>query len=230
MVAITSFSLASTLVLLFFHFSLNLAVPTVSTAGNEATLESRGGGSDVAGNLFNSVVIGLATTEAQSGLLKAFGASSPTCCDSYPATSGCLFNAGTDQVGNPWMACYFPGTETIYDFDVEAMNCIINLHYTQDDACIDIAGSVCAQGYGGGLMAGQMSWIGKGHAKADQISAAQSVTYQAAAASMKGIEISYANGSSVGKGAIDLELVDPKAGDFALTEGMYFDGHMGGDC
>lgn len=47
---------------------------------------------------------------------------------------------------------------------------------------------------------------------------------------MKGIEISYANGSGIWKGAIDLELVDPKAGDFALTGGMYFDGHMGGNC
>lgn len=79
-------------------------------------------------------------------------------------------------------------------------------------------------------MAGQMSWIGKGHAKADQISADQSVTYQAAAESMKGLQISYANGSSIGKGAIELDLVDPKAGEFALTEGMYFDGHMGPDC
>ena len=128
------------------------------------------------------------------------------------------------------MTCYFPGTETIYDFDVGAMKCIINLHYTQRDACIDIKGSVCANGYGGGLMNGEMSWIGKGHQKADQISADQSVTYQAAADSMKGIGISYLNGTNVGKGAVDLELVDPKAGQFALSEGMYFQGHMGGDC
>lgn len=226
----TSFYIVSTLLFLLLQSRLYVAIPTISPTSNDIILESRGGGSDVAGNLFNSVVIGLASTEANSGLLKAFGASSPTCCDNAPPTSSCLVNAGTDQAGNHWMACYYSGTETIYDFDVDAMKCIINLHYTQDDACIDIQGILCEQGYGGGLMAGQMSWIGKGHTKADQISAAQSVTYQAAADSMKGLQISYANGSSIGKGAIDLELVDPKAGQFALTEGMYFDGHRGSDC
>lgn len=153
----TTFSPISPLVFLL-HLSIpSLAIPTRSTTSNKATLEPRGGGSDVAGNLFNSAVIGLATTELNSGLLKAFGASSPTCCDSYPSDSGCLVNAGTDQVGSHWMACYCPGTEIIYDIDVDAMKCIINLYYTQDDACIDISGSVCGQGYGGGLMAGQMS-------------------------------------------------------------------------
>ena len=56
------------------------------------------------------------------------------------------------------MACYYGGDEEIYDFDVAAMDCIINLHYTQEDACIDIKGSVCGNNYGGGLMRGQMGW------------------------------------------------------------------------
>lgn len=226
----TTISKISTLALLLLQTSLNAAIPTTSTTSDSAALSPRGGGGDVAGNLFNSIVLGLTANEIDAGLLSVFGASSPTCCDDYDASDGCLVNAGTDALGHQWMACYFTGTEMIYDFDAAAMDCIINLHYTQDDACIDIKGSVCAQGYGGGLMAGQMSWIGKGHAKADQISADQSTSYQAAANSMVGIQISYANGSDIGKGAIDLELVSPSAGEFALVEGMYFDGHMGGSC
>ena len=70
------------------------------------------------------------------------------------------------------------------------MNCIINLHYTQDDKRIDIAGSVCAAGYGGGLMRGQMEWWG-GNIKADQLSAVDSATLQAAAWSMLNVGISY---------------------------------------
>lgn len=146
----------------------------------------------------------------------------PTCCmDSH---SGCLFNSGKTDEGQLWQACYYPGTEQIFDYDVAAMDCIINLHYTQEDACIDVAGSMCANGYGGGLMRGQMGWAGKNQ-KADQISAQDSRTFQAAAASMANVKIDYAKGENA---AISLVTVSSENG--LLTNLIMFDGHKGSDC
>ena len=225
-------SLALTFIPLLLHVNFLGALPSSFNAVDypEPLIAWGSAGSAITGDLVNSLVIGVSTTEAKSGLLKALGAKTPTCCDSYGDTSGCLVNAGTDKNNNHWMACYFPGSEEIFDFDVDVMKCIINLHFVQRDSCISVEGSECAKGYGGGLMAGQTSWIGKGHAKANQLSGDQSVTYQAAAESMKGVKIDYMKGHTVGKGAVDLELVDPKAGQFALTEGMYFYGHRDSEC
>ena len=71
-------------------------------------------------------------------------------------------NAGVASNGQPWQACYFAGSDNIYNFDVEVMQCLINLHAAQDDNCIDVAGSVCGSDYGGGIMKGQVTWIGPG--------------------------------------------------------------------
>ena len=178
----------------------------------------RGAGSAL-GAIFDAGVQG-----ASSGALATVFGSPPTCCDSADgALGGCLVNAGTDSNGNKWMACYYPGTEQIFDFDVAAMDCIINLHYVQDDACIDIAGSVCGNDYGGGLMMGHMGFLG-GNIKADQISALDSVSFQAAANSMLDVQIDY----NTGPQAIDLVL--PDAQDNTLRIEIQFQGHKAKDC
>lgn len=122
------------------------------------------------------------------------------------------------------MACYDEGTEEIYDFDVAAMKCIIDLHYRQADVCISIAGSVCANGYGGGLLRGQMGWWG-GNSNADLISDQDSKTFQAAADSMKGVKIDYSNPVNA---AIQVVVVSDTNG--LLSSTVEFDGHQGRDC
>ena len=161
---------------------------------------------------------------ASSGALSTIFGGPPTCCDSGDgALSGCHLNTGKDSNGNNWMACYYPGTAQIFDFDVAAMKCIINLHFVQDDACIDVAGSVCGKGYGGGLMLGEMGYWG-GNIKADQISAADSISFQAAAESMLDVQIDYDYGGQ----AIDLVLPNSQ-GDVLRIE-MAFQGHKAKEC
>ena len=121
------------------------------------------------------------------------------------------------------MACYYPGTARIFDFDVATMKCIINLHFVQDDACIDVAGSVCGNGYGGGLMLGEMGYWG-GNIKADQLSAEDSISFQAAADSMLDVEIDYDYAGQ----AIDLVLPDSQGNVLRIE--MMFQGHKARDC
>ena len=161
---------------------------------------------------------------ASSGALATVFGAPPTCCDSGDgALGGCLVNAGKDSNSNRWMACYYPGTEQIFDFDVAALKCIINLHFVQDDACIDVAGRVCGNGYGGGLMLGEMGYLG-GNIKADQISAQDSVSFQAAADSMLNLQIDY----NTGPQAIDLVLLDSQ--DDALAIEIQSRGHEAKNC
>ena len=182
------------------------------------TRTRRGAGSALE-DIFEASVKG-----ASSGALATVFGGPPTCCDSGDgALGGCLVNGGKDSNGNRWMACYYPGTEQIFDFDVAAMKCIINLHFVQDDACIDVAGSVCGNGYGGGLMLGEMGYLG-GNIKADQISAQDSVSFQAAADSMLNAQIDY----NTGPQAIDLVLPDSQ--DDALEIEIQFQGHKAKDC
>ena len=208
------------------HITLTLAVLSAKSGAlgilekrsNFPARTRRGAGSAL-GDIFSAGVTG-----ASSGALATVFGSPPTCCDSGDgALGGCLVNAGKDSNGNRWMACYYPGTEQIFDFDVAAMKCIINLHYVQDDACIDVAGSVCGNGYGGGLMLGHMGFLG-GNIKADQISAQDSVSFQAAADSMLNVQIDY----NYGPQAIDLVLPDSQDDDLRIE--IYFQGHKAKDC
>lgn len=72
-------------------------------------------------------------------------------------------------------------------------------------------------------MRGQMGWWGKGHQKADQISAADSSTFQAAADSILNAKVSYDGGAQ-----ISFEVVDKSTGN--LINEIMFDGHQGADC
>ena len=64
-----------------------------------------------------------------------------------------------------------------------------------------------------------------GNQRADQISAQDSATFQAAANSMLGVKINYTEGDNA---AIDLNVVSNENG--LLVNEMMFDGHMGSDC
>ena len=162
--------------------------------------------------------------DASSGVLSTIFGSPPTCCDSEDgALPGCHVNVGRDSNGNPWMACYYPGTDKIFDFDVAAMKCIINLHLAQHYACLDVAGSVCSNGYGGGLMLGEMGSWGGG-INADHIGAADSISFQAAADSMLGVEIDYDDGPW----AIDLVLPDSQGNTLRIE--IAFQGHKAKEC
>lgn len=149
------------------------------------------------------------------------------CCDGKPACHG----FGGFKAGKPWMACWNPGSEQIIDADVEAMKCIINLHYLQPDKCIDIRGSVCSNGYGGGLMRGQNYYANSAHDKKSQLTAEESSTLQGAAASLSGVKINYASGphgSEASTEAIILWAVNAR-GD-GLNVEIDFNGHQGADC
>ena len=179
----------------------------------------RAAGDDLIGALISGVV------GSSSGALKdVLGVQPPTCCDDD--LPSCRLNAGKSKDGHNFMACYEQGSEEIFDFDIEAMKCIINLHYLQPDKCIDIKGSVCANGYGGGLMRGQMGWWDtKGVSHQNKISAQDSRTLQAAAESMNGIKINYKKGENA---AIQLNVVSDT--NDVLSVEIDFDGHQGSDC
>ena len=208
------------------HITLTLAVLSAKSGAlsllekrSNFPVRTRRGAGSALGDIFTEGIVG-----ASSGALATIFGGPPTCCDDgYGALAGCLVNAGKDSNGNRWMACYYPGKEQIFDFDVATMKCIINLHYVQDDACIDVAGSVCGNGYGGGLMLGHMGFLG-GNIKADQISAQDSVSFQAAADSMLNVQIDY----NYGPQAIDLVLPDSQ--DNILDIEIFFQGHKAKDC
>lgn len=71
-----------------------------------------------------------------------FGFGSPTGEATAPdGTNGWL----TASDGASWVA--YTGANTDYAFtqdDATTANCLVNLHFTQDDACISVAGSECA--------------------------------------------------------------------------------------
>ena len=160
---------------------------------------------------------------ASGGRSTIFG-SQPTCCDSEDgALLGCHANVGRDSNGNSWMACYYPGTEKIIDFDVAAIDRIIDSHLAQHYAGIDVAGSVCDNGYGGGLVLGETGYR-VGNIKADQMSPADSIICQAAAESMLGVGIDYENGPW----AVGLLLPDIEGN--ALRIEIAFQGHMAKEC
>ena len=108
------------------------------------------------------------------------------------------------------MACYEPGNATMEQIDIDVMDCITNLFYRQKDRCIDVAGSVCAVGYGGGIMRGRSGFIGKGRGKQYQISAETSSALQQAIASMLNVGFDYNSG---GSNSITVATVSNENGD-----------------
>lgn len=175
----------------------------------------RGFGDD----LFIALVQGIAKASGKE-LQGLFGDTTPNCCQENPSDD-CVYNAGKAKNGGGFEACYVKGDAKIEDFDVEAMKCNIDLHYRQSDKCISMAGSRCE--YGGGIMKGEMGWWTSGHDSANQLSAEDSGTLQAAAESMRGASISY---DEVSNGAIELAVV----GQNGLTVSMTFTGHQGKEC
>ncbi|KAJ5272594.1 hypothetical protein N7478_007719 [Penicillium angulare] len=69
--------------------------------------------------------------------------------------------------------------------DADAANCLVNLHYTQDDACISIKGSMCEDGYDGMLQNARMSYISGPY----QISSDESISFQGAINKMVGAKM-----------------------------------------
>ncbi|KAG8528284.1 uncharacterized protein KY384_007201 [Bacidia gigantensis] len=219
----TVFALISTLIP-----SFTLALPSpqnaLSPLGprslNIYDHQERGTGED----LFTALIMGIAAA-AGKDLASVFGVKPPTCCDNVDWP--CLINAGKSKDGHGFQACYGPGTDEIYDFDVEVMKCIIDLHYRQPYKCIDVKGSVCGNGAGAGsgIMKGELGWWGKGSSKANLVSDQDSKTLQAAAETMRGVKINYAKPSN---GAILLEVVSD-TNDLLSLE-ISFTGHQGKEC
>lgn len=86
-----------------------------------------------------------------------------------------------------WDVCYSK-TGNVYTWaqdDVNVANCLINLHYTQDDACISVAGSECEQYAKGSMIIN--SWVG---ASAYRFNADDSDTLQAASTAFLGTKFS----------------------------------------
>jgi hypothetical protein len=75
----------------------------------------------------------------------------PGPCMLCESGAGCNWMGGDDGMGNKWATCWSDGTDTFFDFDAAASDCLTNLHFTQSDVCISIAGSSCTQAVIGGL-------------------------------------------------------------------------------
>ncbi|KAJ5116134.1 hypothetical protein N7456_000482 [Penicillium angulare] len=127
-------------------------------------------GSGFGGDLWASVL-----TYASTEMKTIFGA--PALCTGDMDTTGLMVTTGQgDDVPDKWEICYYDGDDTFTQADADAANCLVNLHFTQDDKCIDVKGSMCAPGYSGPLQNAQVSYIYGPY----QITGAQSVSLQAA--------------------------------------------------
>ena len=190
---------------------------------NHPNLRREPASAGLGGALIDGLISGISASAANA-LEPILGGQPPTCCDSGLKT--CRLNAGKSRDGHGFQACYQTGSEEVFDFDVEAMKCIINLHYTTPYKCIGIKGSECGEHYGGGLMRGQMGWLTtKGKDKENKLSERDSRTLQAAAESMKGVKIDYKKGEN---SAIELVVISDT--NDVLSVSIDFDGHQGKGC
>ena len=207
-----------TLVLLSTTFGL----PLMERLKLHSRATSGGGLLEPLFDIFIDGIIGVSADNLQKvqGILTP---APPTCCDGEGASDMCRINAGTSKTGHKWMACYAEGEQPVTKKDIDAMKCIIDLHYRQDDRCIDIKGSHCATTYGliGNLQRGQMSYLMGPY----NISAVDSTTLQAAADSMEGIKIDY---DKMTDAPIDLAVVSDT--NDMLEVDIMFDGKQGDDC
>lgn len=94
----------------------------------------------------------------------------------------------------------------------------MNLHANQASVCIDVRGSPCGQGYGGGIMRGRTSWW-----YAAKLNAEQLYVLDYAAHMFVGTHVSYEGGAN-----IQFAAVSPING--LLEVSIDFDGHQGSDC
>lgn len=181
------------------------------------------GGTNYVSIVFDAIVRSLAK-RAGSELQKLSGLQTLTCCDGW--LDSCLFNAGTTKDGHGLQSYFIPGKERIIDADVDMMKCIIDLHYRQPDKCIDIKGSHCGNGYGGGLMKGKIKWLRtKAIDPQYQISDEESRALQAAAESMRNLTIDYKTG-----GNLAISLVNMTYPDKPPYTRIDFTGHQGWSC
>lgn len=210
-----------------FPTSFNPLIPRTPDSLSIHSPRQDGG---IVGDIIMSAIWGIADAVGKGAQLqqifgKLLGDHPTTCCTNDLPT--CRFNAGKTIYGHGFYACFYEGDATITDADVDAMKCMINLHHLQGDKCIDFAGSTCANGYpGGGLMDGKMHEFFTHHLDdRNKVSAQDSQTLQAAAESMRGKKIDYAQG---GDGAISVVVIDDQDG--ALGRWIDFAGHPGDDC
>ena len=180
--------------IVLFHSYLLLAL-AASTGPSLLNAQPTGNGNDEKrsaeglGALFEDIALGASKGYASAELKTIFG-SPPTCCEDLQGD--CWVLAGKSTGGLPYQVCYIPGDTTLEADDAAAIKCIIDLHYRQSDVCIDIQGSVCANGYPGTLQRGQTSWV-----YAATLSSDQSWAMQAGADAIVGTGVSIANGNEI---------------------------------
>ena len=115
---------------------------------------------------------------------QVFG-SPPGCCDGYDEND-CYSTKGTADSGDDWELCFGKGDYVWLQDDANTANCLTNLHYTQDDACISVAGSSCEAGKGTSkILNAQVSYI----IGSKQIDSADSDAIQSASNALVGSSV-----------------------------------------
>ena len=69
------------------------------------------------------------------------------CCHDFP-DNDCWAGTGKADSGDDWGRCYSIGNYLWLEDDSAAANFLINLHFTQNNICISVAGSSCEVGKG----------------------------------------------------------------------------------
>ena len=139
------------------------------------------------------------------------------CCDQ--TSEKCVVR---QEDGGTWRACWDqpPQNGGYYwtQDDTNTANCLINLHYTQKDACISVAGSACEAGKGTSHILN--AWM----AVANQLSADDYDTLQAASSNMVGMTVSsgYSDDSGLSMGVVVLSRIGPNTALSSLD--IRFDG------
>ncbi len=110
------------------------------------------------------------------------------------------------------------------DFDVEVMQCLIDLHAVQGNNCIDIAGSTYGTNYEGGIMKGQITWVGPGQDPSYFVDLQDLATMFAAAYSLLNMQVTY---DKDGSSTIVVTSVTDTNNDGG---GIQFGGHQAQDC
>jgi hypothetical protein len=89
---------------------------------------------------------GITGTFLSKEFAQVFGAP-PQCCHDFP-DNDCWAGKGKADSGDEWERCYSKGDYLWLGDDSATANYLIDLHSTQDDACISVAGSACEVGKG----------------------------------------------------------------------------------
>ena len=140
----------------------------------------------------------------------------PQCCDN--SSEQCVV---CQQDGGTWQACWDQPPQGVGYYwtqdDTNTANCLINLHYTQKDVCISVAGSECEAGKG-------TSHILNAYGNGDQLSSDDSDTLQTASSNMVGMTVSsgYSDNSGLSMGVVRLARIGQNFADVILD--IRFDG------